>query len=300
MSVLWAALGYFGLGSAIAGGIVGMLFLHPFSPRITDKNLLQAQQLGAVRELQLPPLSGWLIAHREGVHPTIVFLHGRSSNRMQMFSVAKAFFERGFNAVLLDSRRHGNSGGAVSYGTREIPDVLRVVDYVRRDPAVDPDRVYLLGFSFGAAIAIGAASVDHACAIRAVVADSPYASLRDTGFWYMRLFGRIPGFIVWPAGLVAVDLSAWIANLDIRHLNPADWAGSIGVPVLLIHGEKDRWINPDSSAQIFANLRSKKELWRVPGSGHTEAFRKNPAGYVDRVSTFFSTADEACIPEATD
>jgi alpha-beta hydrolase superfamily lysophospholipase len=71
-------------------------------------------------------------------------------------------------------------------------------------------------------------------------------------------------------------------------LNPSDWAAFVRAPVILIQGERDRRVNPDSSAKIFANLGSKKELWGVPGAGHTEAFYRNPQEYVDRVAAFFS------------
>jgi pimeloyl-ACP methyl ester carboxylesterase len=210
---------------------------------------------------------------------------------MQMFPLAVAFFDRGFNAVLWDLRHHGNSPGNETYGKREIPDVLRVVDHVRLQPGVERERVDLLGFSLGAAMSIGAASADPACAIHAIVADSPYANLRDTGFWYVRLFGRVPRLVAWPVAFVTLNFGAWMSDLDTSLLNPADWAVSVRAPALIIQGEKDRRINPDSSSRIFANLGLWKELWIVPDAGHTQAFYKNPQGYVDRVTAFFARSD---------
>ena len=221
---------------------------------------------------------------------------------MQMFPLAKAFFERGFNAVLWDLRHHGNSTGAETYGKHEIGDVIRVVETIGADPSVDPDRVALLGFSLGAAMSLGAASADAECRISGVVADSAYGSLRDTGFWYVRLFGNIPRPIAWPAAFVMLSFGSWISDLELDRLNPRDWATSVRAPVLVIHGEKDRQVKPGSGQEIYMRLpEPTKEIWLVPDAGHTKAFFKNPAEYVDRVSTFLARANRpTCLATATD
>jgi pimeloyl-ACP methyl ester carboxylesterase len=288
MSVLPRTLAYLGIAIIIAGLIAAVVLSHPISARVTDADLHNAQQLGMVKDLNLPPLSGWLITHQDGVRPTIVFIHGRSSNRMQMFPIAKAFFDRGFNVVLWDLRHHGNSQGDETYGKKEISDVLRVVDRVRTEPHVDPQRIDLLGFSLGAAMSIGAASADRRCSIHAIIADSPYANLRDTGFWYVRLFGRVPRFVAWPVAFITLNFGAWMSDLDTEQLNPSDWAASVRVPALLIRGENDRRVNPDSSAKIFANLGPDKELWVVRGAGHTDAFYKDRTAYMDHAQAFLA------------
>jgi pimeloyl-ACP methyl ester carboxylesterase len=278
----------FGIATVVLGLIAAFVLIHPYSAHVTGEDLHFARRLGIVKDLDLPPLSGWLIIHPDGVRPTIVFIHGRSSNRMQMFPVAKAFFDRGFNVVLWDLRHHGNSGGEATYGKAEIQDVLRVIEQVRADQSVDPQQVSLLGFSLGAAMSIGAASADSGRTIHAIAADSPYANLRDTGFWYVRLWGRVPRAVAWPVASIALTFGSWVSDVDAGELNPSDWATSVRAPVLLVQGEKDRRVNPDSSAKIFANLGSNKELWVVPDAGHTEAFFKNPQEYIDRVAEFFS------------
>jgi pimeloyl-ACP methyl ester carboxylesterase len=288
VAVIIRTLIYLGIAAVLTGLVAAVILAHPFSARVTDHDLAAARQLGIVKDLDLPPLSGWLIVHPDGARPTIVFLHGRSSNRMQMFPLARAFFDRGFNTVLWDLRHHGNSGGDETYGKIEVPDVLRVVERIRTDRAVDPHQIDLLGFSLGAAMSIGAASADSAHAINAIAADSPYADLSDTGFWYVRLFGRVPRAAAWPVAFITLKFGAWMSDLNPDVLNPSNWATSVRAPVLLIQGDRDRRVNPDSSAKIFANLASKKDLWLVPGAGHTEAFYRDSETYVNRVSTFFS------------
>jgi fermentation-respiration switch protein FrsA (DUF1100 family) len=84
-------------------------------------------------------------------------------------------------------------------------------------------------------------------------------------------------------------------------MNPSDWAVSVRAPTLLIEGEEDRQISPNSSDEIYEKLRSEKELWHVPNTGHTEAFYNNPAGYIDRIAAFFSEPHRrTCSSKVTD
>jgi pimeloyl-ACP methyl ester carboxylesterase len=286
VKTLKAVLG-FGLISVIAGLAIGFIFLHPFSRAISNSDLAKARRLGIVEPLDIAPLSGWLIRHPEDHLPTIVLTHGRSSNRMQMFPLSESLFKRGFNVVLWDLPYHGNSGGSATYGQHEIRDLLRVVKTISRNPAADPRHVSLLGFSLGAAVTVGAAASDEQCLISAVVADSPYASLRETAHWYVRLYGNIPEPVVWPAAAITVGFGSWLSQLDVDRLNPRDWAVNVRVPALIIQGAFDRQVKPDGGREIFNRLPMMKEFWLVPNAGHTDAFQKNPDVYTERVAEFF-------------
>ena len=58
--------------------------------------------------------------------------------------------------------------------------VRRIVGFIPQDPHVVMNEVFIIGFSLGAAIAIGAASADTDHYIRDIVVDSPYANLKIT------------------------------------------------------------------------------------------------------------------------
>jgi pimeloyl-ACP methyl ester carboxylesterase len=287
--------------SVVAGLALAFIFLHPRSRPITSSDVQRATGLGILEPLDIAPLSGWLIRHPEDHLPTIVLTHGRSSNRMQMFPLGESLFKRGFNVVLWDLPYHGDSGGSATYGQHEIRDLLRVVKTISLNPAVDAHRVSLIGFSLGAGVTIGAAAADQQCLISAVVADSPYANLRETAHWYVRLFGNIPEPVVWPTAAITVGVGSWLWRLDIDRLNPRDWAANVRVPALIIQGAFDRQVNPDSGREIFNRLPTKKEFWLVPNAGHTDAFHNNPQLYADRVNEFLSRqafrSSAECVPE---
>jgi pimeloyl-ACP methyl ester carboxylesterase len=273
--------------SLVAGLALGFIFLHPISRTITTSDLQRARAMGILESLDITPLSGWLIRHPEDHLPTVVLTHGRSSNRMQMFPLAESLFKRGFNVVLWDLPYHGNSGGRATYGQHEIRDLLRVVKTISRNPAVDASRVSLIGFSLGAAVTVGAAASSEQCSISAVVADSPYSSLRETAHWYVRLYGNIPAPVVWPAAAITVGFGSWLSKLDVDRLNPRDWAVNVRVPALIVQGAFDRQVKPDGGREIFERLPMVKEFWLVPNAGHTDSFQKNPGVYTERVAEFF-------------
>ncbi|HUJ39016.1 MAG TPA: hypothetical protein VLW54_00610 [Candidatus Acidoferrales bacterium] len=57
--------------------------------------------------------------------------------------------------------------------------------------------------------------------------------------------------------------------------------------VLLICGLEDRNIPPRHTRAIYAAAIGPKEMWLVPGAGHTEALGRAPQEFERRVTQFF-------------
>jgi alpha-beta hydrolase superfamily lysophospholipase len=288
MHILVSALVYYLVGSVIAGSVMGGGFATNLSGDPNEQQLKSLQKIGTYIPLQVPGVDGGLIAQPTQRRPTIVYVHGRSANRMELLPLAQALFKEGYNAVLWDSKSR-----QISYGPKEIDQVHRIVESIRNDPHVAINEVYIIGFSLGAAIAIGAASMDRDEHIRGIVADSPYADLRGVASRYVTAFGVIPGPVAWPARTTTFTSAKAIHGIEFEKLNPADWAGHIACPVLLIHGKSDRRIPHSHSAEILERLGTHGELWLVEGVGHTKAFSNSPTEYVTRVAAFLNRTGAA-------
>jgi alpha-beta hydrolase superfamily lysophospholipase len=281
MAILLKYAVFYLAGSIIAGSIMGAGFATNLSPRPNKKQLQALQRLGTYVPLQLAGIDGGLIAKANERRPTIVYIHGRSANRTELAPLAEALFREGYNAVLWDRKSR-----QISYGPREIDQVGRIVATLRESPYVVTNEIYLLGFSLGAAVAIGAAAADDNGYIRGVVADSPYADLKKVASRYLTVFGVVPKPVAWPTETVALATARLVHSIDFDSLNPAAWAEQVRCPVLLIHGKSDKRIPHTHSEQIFERLTTVKDLWLVERAGHTKAFAGSPAEYVRRVLGF--------------
>lgn len=89
-------------------------------------------------------------------------------------SLARTFAQRGYAVLRYDGRGIGKSGGSYLQlnWQQSLDDVEAAIAAVRDDPSVDRNRVYLLGFGYGADLALAAAS-DSAVKVAGVVALGP-------------------------------------------------------------------------------------------------------------------------------
>jgi dipeptidyl aminopeptidase/acylaminoacyl peptidase len=286
MDILLKTLLYYAVGSVIGGFVMGGGFATNLSRGPDRAQRESIETLGTYIPLKLDGITGGLIAASTEPGPTIVYVHGRSANRSEMIPLARALLGEGYNAVLWDS-----TSRKISYGPDEIRQIHNILVSIRSDPHVDPDNLFIIGFSLGGAMAIGAAGADPDRHIRGIVADSAYADLESVASRYVSAFGVIPSVLAWPARRVTFSTASAIHSIDFDTLNPADWAERILCPVLLVHGKSDWRIPPQNSEQILERLGTDKELWLVDNAGHTGAFSENPGEYVRRVADFLSRSE---------
>jgi alpha/beta superfamily hydrolase len=79
-------------------------------------------------------------------------------------TIARALAEAGIAALRFNFRSVGDSEGAFDDGRGEVEDVAGALEWLNVRPGVDPDRLALVGYSFGAAIAlVQATRTDRPC-----------------------------------------------------------------------------------------------------------------------------------------
>lgn len=206
-------------------------------------------------------LRGWVCPADGPRRGAIVFLHGIADNRGSAVGTILRFISRGFDVVAYDSRAHGASGGDVcTYGYFEKADLHRVID------ELGPGPVILIGTSLGAAVAIQAAAENER--ISGVVAAEVFADLESVAR------DRAPRLLT--EGMIrdAFALAEKRGRFAVAAVSPETAARSIRVPVLLVHGDRDKETRPQHSRRVFEALNGPKELLLVPGAGHNESLHK--------------------------
>ena len=207
-------------------------------------------------------LEGWLFrtaaVPRRGL---IVYLHGIADNRQSGLGVAHRFLPRGYDVLVYDSRAHGSStGDACTYGYYEKRDLVKALD------ALGAPKAVLFGSSLGAAVALQAAAIEPR--VRGVIAQSSFSDLRSI------VRDRAPFFATSTDVAGALALAGQWAHFPPDEVSPERAAPQIHVPVLLLHGQRDRETRAAHSERIFRMLAGPRQLVVVPGAGHNDVLAR--------------------------
>lgn len=284
--------------AAIAGWIVAPWFLHPVRRALTADLIHNADvafaQIHATREdfnvtaQDGAPLRGWKV---RAAHPNgdwVLLFHGVADNRIGVLDHALVLLSAGYDVTMIDARAHGDSGGAMAtYGWIERHDTQAIVDAL--EATGHPQHLFALGESMGAGIALQSAAVEPR--IEAVVAEAPFANLREASYDYagLRWSPLLGKTLFAPGTWTMIYRAERIANLPAADVSPKKAVAARAFPVLLICDGEDVALPCRHTKMIFDAAIGRKEMWVVPGAYHTAALGYQPAEFRRRVLAFFDS-----------
>jgi uncharacterized protein len=237
-----------------------------------------------VRAADGVPLSAWLFTPFQASDAAVLVLHGNGGRRDSMLPHVRYLLAAGYTVLAPDSRGHGASGGAIeTYGLREVDDVRRWTDLLSHLHTIR--RVYGIGESLGASILIQTLPADKR--LRAIVADSPFATFEDAAYDRMQLRAHLPRPIAWTPIQLGLSYGRAVYGIDLRHVSPLAAIHDATTPVLLIHGTADRRTPLYHSQALHNSNKRSTELWEVPDADHTRALKVQPEEYRRRVRAWF-------------
>src|SRR5438105_5649084 len=277
------------LGQAIGAGVLHPQNLNPNRSTETQAMLLRTgatREDFSVRASDGTELRGWKVRARTPSANWVLLFHGRSDDRTGVLGHAELLLRHGYNVVMMDARAHGESGGTMAtYGWRERFDTVAVTNALYSSETVH--HLGALGVSMGAAIALQSAAVEPR--IEAVVAEDPFANLREASYDYAGLFiTPLLGKTVFrPATILVMHEIAKEGGFRPDDVSPEQAVASRSFPVLLICGTRDHRIPCRHAERIYRAARGPKDLWVVPGAGHAAALGRAPAEYEERMVGFF-------------
>lgn len=181
--------------------------------------------------------------------------------------LAQARARAGIATLRLDDRGMGGSTGTFAGATTLdfARDAEHAVDWLRRQPGIDPERVAVVGHSEGALVALLVASRD--ARVRALVLLGAAArSGREVARWQRHAL-VMSDPLTWPAPqrravLAAADRDAERAAANDAWLrtwfalDPRTVAQDVHSPVLLLHGDTDRQVPRAHADELAAALRA--------------------------------------------
>jgi alpha-beta hydrolase superfamily lysophospholipase len=276
------------VGPSLSYGVLHPMNLNPTREAETAQML---QRTGARKEdfnVRAPDgaeLRGWKVRPVSPNGAWVLLFHGVSDNRTGDLGYAEFLLRHGYALVMMDSRAHGESGGAMAtYGWKERYDTVAITNALFASERVQ--HLYAFGVSMGAAIALQSAAVEPR--IEAVVAEDPFANLREAAYDYAGLhFSPFLGKTLFrPAVITGMRSLKKEGDFDPGDVSPEQAVAVRPFPVLLICGTRDRTIPCRHAERIYKAARGPKELWIVQGAEHASALGLAPAEYEKRVIAF--------------
>lgn len=221
--------------------------------------------------------------------PLMILFHGYRSAALRDcvggFALAKHL---GWNILAVDQRAHGCSGGkTITFGILERFDCQSWCEYAVRNLSRS-SPIVLYGLSMGAATILMATKLNLPKEVACIVADCPYSSPRDIIKKVCCDRGFSPR-LTYP--LIKLGARAF-GKFDPSDASAVDAVKSAKIPILLIHGDDDRFVPCDMSHQIYYSCASRCELRIFPNAGHGLSCMVDPDRYADSIILFFRSIPE--------
>ena len=213
---------------------------------------------------------------------TVIICHGVTENKINSMKFARLFERLGFNSVIYDHRRHGDSGGkTTSFGYYEKTDLQEIVRVVRQRIG----KRALLGIhgeSMGAATTILYAGTFKDEANFHIV-DCPFSDFSEQILHILRKNTPIRSSMALRIANVLLKMrDGYTLNL----VSPREVVRNISKPVLFIHSMEDDFILPYMTVELYEAKQGEKMLKLFKKGAHAKSFNDNPVQYEKTVQEF--------------
>jgi hypothetical protein len=197
--------------------------------------------------------------------PLVIVFPGNAGNRAGRVPLGDQLAAAGYGVVLGEYRGYGGNAGTPSE-SHLIADALAIARAASDDGLGEAGVVYF-GESLGAAVAIGAASVE---APDALILGSPFMSLVDVGRHHYPWL---------PVDTLVRDRYPSLERIERGEVD--------GVPALVIGGAGDRTVPIEQSRTIAEALGA--AMHEVPGADHNDPSIRSSRAMVQVVSDFIES-----------
>lgn len=193
-------------------------------------------------------LHGWLIPAQSTAKGTVIHMHGNAQNMSAHWMFASWLPEQGYNVFVFDYRGYGQSQG-IPDEKGLFEDSVAAIEYVANREDVDSEKIVVFGQSLGGMLSIAASAACNKI-VKAVVAEAPVFAY---GEWADDMMPELQ----FPAD------DTYTAASYIDQLAP--------VPLLLLHGTKDKVVPLSHSEQLYDRAEDAKELVVIENGAHNDA-----------------------------
>ena len=216
--------------------------------------------------------------------PIELMFHGYRGNAERDLSGGiSRCFKLGHNALIVDQRCSGKSGGnVITFGIKEHRDCLDWIDFTIQ--YFGPDvQIILTGISMGASTVLMAAGNTLPTNVIGVLADCGFHSAKEV---IMHVAGtmHLPSRLLYPVVKFSAKL---FGHFDLEEITAEEAVKRCKIPVLFFHGADDDYV-PSYMSQInYDACPTRKKLVMIPGAGHGLSYPVAPELYIQEMADFF-------------
>lgn len=177
----------------------------------------------------------------------VLVCHGNGGNLGCLENPISRYIRLGLSVFVFDYRGFGKSEGK-SNVSGSLKDGEAAYDYLVKEKHIAPRRIILSGGSFGGAVACHLAQIKPAAAL---IIESSFSSLLSVARKQVSFFRIYPEFLT-----------------PIPSLDNKSFLKAKQLPVLIIHGIKDRTIPFSEAEENFRQAAEPKQFLALPNSDH--------------------------------
>lgn len=234
------------------------------------------------------PCPAWLFPAESSTW--VIQVHGRGTTRSECLRAVPVFHSLGLSTLVVSYRNDGEAprsrGGSYALGAAEWRDVDAAIGYALRHGA---ERVVLMGWSMGGAIALQAAvSSAHREDIAGLILDSPVVDWRTVLRFQAREAGLrepLPRLAMNAlSSAVTARLSGAEQVIPFDQLDMVARAAELRAPVLILHSEDDGFVPADAS---HALAEARPDIVTMPefsGARHTKLWNYDQTGWTGAIT----------------
>ena len=239
-------------------------------------------------EVRIPSFDGKTLFGRYYHHmdgaPVQIMFHGYRGSAVRDFCGGAVLARKlGHNALIVDQRAHGRSQGTtITFGILERYDCRSWARYIQERFGEVP--IVLSGVSMGAATVLMATELDLPKTVTAVLADCPYSSPKE-------IIAKVAGEMGLPGRPAAACCALGALLYGHFRLGATSAVSAVKhtkLPILLIHGQEDRFVPCEMSRRISRVCGGDCELYTFPKAAHGFSYMTDPQHYESLVVSFLN------------
>lgn len=170
-----------------------------------------------------------------------------------------------FNALIVDQRGHGESeGNTICFGIKERFDVLSWIGYSLYRFGEDIS-IILSGVSMGSATVLMSSNLELPQNVKGIVADCPFSTPFDIINTVCERDMHISPKLAFPFLMLGARL---FAKINLKSVSAVECVKNSNIPILIIHGEDDRFVPCEMSKEIYNANPDIVKLETFAGAGH--------------------------------